>query len=68
MSRLSNGWSMMKASYGVLKLDPELAVFPLLSGIATILVTATFIVPLVAIARGRFRGPGGAGRAMGEPT
>lgn len=47
MSRLSNGWSMMKASYGVLRMDPELAVFPILSGIATILVTSTFILPLV---------------------
>ena len=52
MSRLSNGWSMMKASYRVLKLDPELAIFPVLSGIATILVTATFIVPFALIGEG----------------
>jgi len=45
MSKLSNSWNMMKASATVLRLDPELLVFPLLSGIATILVTATFIVP-----------------------
>ena len=36
----------MKASANVLALDKELMVFPLLSGIATILVTATFVAPL----------------------
>jgi len=47
MSRLSNSWSMMKASWAVLKMDPELLVFPLLSGIAVILVSTTFVLPLV---------------------
>ena len=42
MSKLSNSWRIMKASATVLKLDPELLVFPLLSGIAAFLVTATF--------------------------
>ncbi|MGW8266603.1 MAG: DUF6159 family protein [Longimicrobiales bacterium] len=52
MSRLSNSWSMMKASATVLKLDPELLVFPLLSGVATILVTTTFIVPIAFMGEG----------------
>jgi len=52
MSKLSNSWRMMKASVRVLKLDPELLVFPLLSGIAAILVTATFIVPFAFIGEG----------------
>ena len=52
MSKLSNSWNMMKASATVLRLDPELLVFPLLSGIATILVTATFIVPFGFIGEG----------------
>jgi hypothetical protein len=43
---------MMKASATVLKLDPELLIFPLLSGIATVLVTATFIVPFALIGGG----------------
>jgi hypothetical protein len=43
---------MMKASATVLKLDPELLVFPILSGIAAILVTATFIVPFAFIGEG----------------
>jgi hypothetical protein len=52
MSKLSNSWKMMKASANVLKLDPELLAFPVLSGIATILVTATFIVPFAFIGEG----------------
>jgi hypothetical protein len=52
MSKLSNSWKMMKASATVLKLDPELLVFPVLSGIAVILVTATFIVPFAFIGEG----------------
>jgi len=52
MSRLSNSWKMMKASATVLRLDPELLVFPFLSGIAAILVTATFVVPFALIGEG----------------
>lgn len=52
MSKLSNSWKMMKASATVLKMDPELLVFPLLSAIATVLVTATFIVPFAFIGEG----------------
>lgn len=42
----SNSWSLVKASANVLKLDKELIVFPIMSGVATILVTLSFIVPL----------------------
>ena len=52
MTRLSNSWSMMKASARVLKMDPELMIFPLLSGVAVILVTSTFIVPFTLIGGG----------------
>jgi len=52
MSKLSNSWKMMKASATVLKLDPELLIFPLLSGVAVVLVTATFIVPFAFIGEG----------------
>ena len=52
MSKLSNSWNMMKASATVLKLDPELLIFPLLSGIAAVLVTATFIVPFAFVGEG----------------
>jgi hypothetical protein len=44
--RFSNSFALVKASARVLQLDKELLVFPLLSGIATILVTASFIAPI----------------------
>lgn len=44
--RLSNSFALMKASANVLKMDKELIVFPLMSGIAAVLVTASFIAPL----------------------
>jgi hypothetical protein len=43
----SNSWALVKASANVLKLDKELMVFPLMSGIATLLVVASFAAPLV---------------------
>lgn len=43
---LTNSWSLVKASARVLSLDKELMVFPALSGVATLLVTASFFVPL----------------------
>jgi hypothetical protein len=43
----SNSWALVKASAGVLKMDKELMVFPLMSGIATLLVVASFVVPFV---------------------
>ena len=44
--RFSNSFALVKASANVLRLDKELMVFPLMSGIATILVTASFIAPI----------------------
>lgn len=41
----SNSWALVKASARVLKMDKELVVFPLMSGIATLLVIASFVVP-----------------------
>ncbi len=43
----SNSWALVKSSANVLRLDKELMVFPLMSGIATVLVIASFMVPLV---------------------
>ncbi|HKJ03905.1 MAG TPA: DUF6159 family protein [Longimicrobiales bacterium] len=42
----SNSWALVKASANVLRLDKELMVFPLLSGVATVLVLASFVAPL----------------------
>jgi hypothetical protein len=44
--KLSNSLALVKASANVLRLDKELMVFPLLSGISTVLVAATFIAPI----------------------
>ena len=43
---IGNSVQLMKASMNVLKLDKELLLFPVMSGIATVLVTASFIAPL----------------------
>jgi hypothetical protein len=47
--RFSNSWALVKASAHVLKLDKELMIFPLMSGVATILVAASFIAPIFMI-------------------
>ncbi len=47
-AKISTGWQLTKQSFQVLRLDKELLVFPLLSGIACVLVLATFAVPMVA--------------------
>ncbi len=45
--RIANGWEMAKQSVQVLRLDKELLLFPLLSGIACTLVTLSFGIPLL---------------------
>ncbi len=44
--KLSNSFALVKASANVLKMDKELMVFPLMSGVATLLVAASFIAPI----------------------
>lgn len=44
--RFSRSWTLIKASASVLRQDKELLVFPLLLAIATLLVVATFMLPL----------------------
>ncbi len=46
--RASMGWTLVQQSWRVLKLDKELLLFPVFSGIACLLVMATFAVPLWA--------------------
>jgi hypothetical protein len=45
---LHNGWQIAKQSFRVLKLDKELLLFPLLSGLACLVVMASFALPLWA--------------------
>jgi hypothetical protein len=47
--RVSCSFALVKASANVLKLDKELMVFPLMSGVATVLVAASFIAPIFMI-------------------
>ncbi len=43
LERFRNSWSMVKASAAVLRQDPELLVFPVLSGVALTVVGASFL-------------------------
>ena len=47
MGRFSRSWALIKASAGVLRADSELLVFPLLSSVASMLVVASFVAPLL---------------------
>ena len=44
--RISNSFALVKASANVLRMDKELMVFPLLSGVSTLLVMASFVAPI----------------------
>ncbi len=43
--RIENSWSLVKASWNVLRADKELLIFPIVSAAATLLVTLTFFIP-----------------------
>jgi hypothetical protein len=45
-ARITTGWELMKQSFGVLRHDKELVLFPLMSGTACLLVLASFALPL----------------------
>jgi Family of unknown function (DUF6159) len=47
--KFSRSWELVKASAGVLRSDKELLVFPIVSGIAAMLVLATFALPVFAL-------------------
>jgi hypothetical protein len=47
MQRLANSWSLVKASWAVLRADKELIIFPIIAFIGSIIVTITFAVPMV---------------------
>ncbi|HSV14858.1 MAG TPA: hypothetical protein VLI90_11395, partial [Tepidisphaeraceae bacterium] len=44
--KISYTWSLMRASWDVLKRDKGLLIFPLLSGISCLLIMASFAVPI----------------------
>ena len=45
MGRIRQGWQLTKTSWGVLRSDHSLGAFPVLGGIATLLIAAAFGVP-----------------------
>lgn len=47
--RFSRSWSLIKASAGVLAKDKELLVFPLLSAVCTLIVSAAFVLPALGL-------------------
>ncbi len=44
--RMGNGWQLARQSWQVLKLDKELLLFPMISGVACMFVMASFAIPL----------------------
>ena len=44
-SRYTSSWELLKASAAVLRSDKQLLVFPLVSAVASLFVTATFFIP-----------------------
>jgi hypothetical protein len=61
MGRFARTWALTKESLAILKANPHLSVFPILSGIASIVVCASFFVPLAisdpGLWKGNFAGP-----------
>ena len=45
--KFSRSWALMKASAAVLQSDKSLLIFPLLSGACTLLVAASFLLPVI---------------------
>lgn len=46
MERIKNTWSLMKSSFSVLMQEKKLLIFPLMSGLATVVIMLTFFLPL----------------------
>ena len=45
MGRFARSWALVKLCWGVLQQDKELVVFPIVSTIGVLIVTASFVVP-----------------------
>lgn len=50
--KFARSWALMKASAAVLRADKSLLLFPLLSGVCTLLVAASFLIPVGVMAFG----------------
>ena len=47
--RISRSWQLIKASWGVLKQDKHLLVFPLISALAALIVVVSFALPVLGL-------------------
>jgi hypothetical protein len=65
MGRISRTMQLARASWEVLKADKELIALPLLSFLSTVVVAASFVVPLVWVERGSGDQPGWWALALG---
>lgn len=50
--KFARSWALMKASAAVLRSDKSLLVFPLMSGLCTLLVAASFLIPVMLMVIG----------------
>lgn len=62
--KFSRSWALMKASAAVLRSDKSLLIFPLLSGLCTLLVAASFLIPVALLVTGGGHVDAGADRGM----
>lgn len=47
LQKLSNSWTLFKASLNVLMADKELLIFPIISAVGSIILSATFFLPFI---------------------
>lgn len=47
--RISRGWRILSQSWSVVRQDKELLLFPVLSGMACLAVTASFVLPVILV-------------------
>src|SRR5436309_15899045 len=48
--RIGRSWELMRQAWNVLREDTGLVVFPILSGICSLLVMASFVIPAIVLA------------------
>lgn len=56
MRRIANTWELMKSSWHILMRDKPLLILPLISGVAGLLVLATFFLPFMSTVPGGWHG------------
>lgn len=51
MGKFGRSWALVKSSWSVVRADKELLALPVISGVASLLTMASFLVPIVLTAR-----------------